>query len=1492
MPPKAQQAKGGKATKAFPTPRDVLPKNITSNPRDPMMPRQQDPTSKSMLSQNIYTPVGLPEEWPGDDNARAFDFGLTATDKLFTDPTGQIKLPASLESNQDILLVYKRPKEYFKSYAMKNTMALEKKKLTKTLMSTSRSYKDLGMEELSPPRKIRPQKRRLYDYGAIIRQDDPINDCDNNQNVNPLISMAMNKNTDNQEGDVEYMDSGEVDIEICKFYEREETEEEGQKRKIEEEKRAAQAGGKAAKKTDKKGKVEEEGPFVIKEPTLSDIIFLENLPYFSRWVGSILQAIKNNNIRDSYSATSILNKIYPQKDGFPVYNPSGRYWVKLYFQGKERKIEVDDLMPVDAFSFKFMFPTAEKMNQIWPLILTKALYKLFSIKWKTGDLNEEIGDGAVMYSLTGLIPSTLPTAKLDEKHLENIRDLLSDTKYLNDCAYVIGFNSTNYEPVAQSNMIDPRQGWKLLYKNNPINRKMNVTMQSVNESLKDNVVTPKVMSGIAYSIGDYFQNDTFNMIYVKKISDYEIKLRSECLNSLRITTHKLSKDQILEIKRNRRDLKMKIKEEEKKRIDLMTKTPIQYKFFRVFSGMFNSPDLSVVSPFNQEEIFLAKKCILNKINKPPNYYDFYDVRVEERSVASGDRAHSNNQINALENSIQSAVKPLDDFSRLPNHNDPALREVEGQWLKDSDFYGCFEYLQIYYNPTKFSNNSSVVTQWEGELENNASDNHEVLILEEMVEKVNSGTEDDSNEVTTVSTDNIELVIGFNPGESVEQIRLKPYCILQTYDFLNLTSVKNFQALKGPFDSLYIKNQNQNLVYRVATYSPMSYTLNVVSNTNFKFMSIVDYLVNCEKWIQKSQVVEYNPMEKNKQIVLTKILQDAELTTDLLVKVIPQGDNQIIKFISYKVVDVDNDTTALYPIENEEGLFNFDSVTSWSSKNLFKVRLTPEKKKLFVIECAPNYNTSEGSFKIEFQSKSEFNLKQFELTETMEYIDKYNPNKYGLVFRERLFVNNPEVFGTFSCHLSDFVDPNNVSGEKVFEDKKAKDAKGVAKGAKGAPVATTGPDRDFERLPSLQKRIYLELYLEDELICTSSGRNKCRFDNIVLTGGKDKHNNYYLQSRLELRDCEEATTLNEYTQNLHWILTVSSNDTIAIVKDTQKEDDEKTLIKSWEEKEPGRSENAKNNREIFLLKQRKRNGEELNEEEIEKISQPRVNKKKVNEEQQAQAGGKNVPKGKGKAPPPAKGKVPVKEEEHKEEEKKAPKVFPKSVDHLMSQVVYFQRHLEADRTLYEELPNGKKPWVRTEEENEKVREIAGISVEDGLSIMAKTNYNRERLKEIRSKFYEGLSGNYEESRKGRREQWDEIFKDRETLKDNLNGLIEIEKALQEAMQGEETTEEIQQAALEKATEQNIDKGLLKIANKVLTNQIIKGLEKKLIEALENYEIDIVKEVYDKVDEEAIHIDEELKAKAEDLIVQAETNPNFIAEKQAELKKTTKGKPGKK
>ena len=276
-------------------------------------------------------------------------------------------------------------------------------------------------------------------------------------------------------------------------------------------------------------------------------------------------------------------------------------------------------------------------------------------------------------------------------------------------------------------------------------------------------------------------------------------------------------------------------------------------------------------------------------------------------------------------------------------------------------------------------------------------------------------------------------------------------------------------------------------------------------------------------------VEYNPIEKNKYMILAKIVLDVQYTSDLLGKLSPQGDNQIIKFLKFKTIVLPEDPTVLEECKNEEGIFAFEDVNSWAGRNFFKLKLKANQRVMLIIECCPNYNTADGSLKMEFFSKNEFNLKQYDLTETFEYVDKYNPNKYGLIFRERLFVNNTEVHGTFMAKLSDYVDPNVQAGEQLSNQKDTA-KKG---GGKAAPVVSGGPDRNFERDPIDRKRIYLELFQEEKLIMTASGRNECGFANVVLSGSKENHANYYLQGRLELRDCPEATSVNKFTENLYW-----------------------------------------------------------------------------------------------------------------------------------------------------------------------------------------------------------------------------------------------------------------------------------------------------------------------------------------------------------------------
>lgn len=96
-----------------------------------------------------------------------------------------------------------------------------------------------------------------------------------------------------------------------------------------------------------------------------------------------------------------MQKIYPQENNIPIFNPSGRYWVKLYNFGRAKKIEIDDKMPFDKYE-ELLTPKTESIKELWPAIFTKAILKLFYHKFQNGNyLYEEIGDLQIIYALTG-----------------------------------------------------------------------------------------------------------------------------------------------------------------------------------------------------------------------------------------------------------------------------------------------------------------------------------------------------------------------------------------------------------------------------------------------------------------------------------------------------------------------------------------------------------------------------------------------------------------------------------------------------------------------------------------------------------------------------------------------------------------------------------------------------------------------------------------------------------------------------------------------------------------------------------------------------------------------------------------------------------------------------------------------------------------------------------------------------------------------------------
>ena len=136
-----------------------------------------------------------------------------------------------------------------------------------------------------------------------------------------------------------------------------------------------------------------------------------------------------------------------------------------------------------------------------------------------------------------------------------------------------------------------------------------------------------VIHNFAYSITDFFYNEDFNMNRLKPLNFSDLK---DNLKNTTVVFKQLTQNEKKIYLKERRILKLKQLEIKNKRISELQKSGSNFCIIKIKNNSLNIYKLSSLLPFDDEQILMAKKCILNKWKyPPPSFFDKYFKEFDE-----------------------------------------------------------------------------------------------------------------------------------------------------------------------------------------------------------------------------------------------------------------------------------------------------------------------------------------------------------------------------------------------------------------------------------------------------------------------------------------------------------------------------------------------------------------------------------------------------------------------------------------------------------------------------------------------------------------------------------------------------------------------------------------------------------------------------------------------------------------------------------------------
>jgi hypothetical protein len=265
-----------------------------------------------------------------------------------------------------------------------------------------------------------------------------------------------------------------------------------------------------------------------------------------------------------------------------------------------------------------------------------------------------------------------------------------------------------------------------------------------------------------------------------------------------------------------------------------------------------------------------------------------------------------------------------------------------------------------------------------------------------------------------------------------------------------------------------------------------------------------------------------------------------------------------------------------------------------------------------LSIRPPYVMPENLFELEIvYDNPNCKINILETVEPYEIMDRYMPNRHGVVFKELLYAGDL-LHTSFDIRLRREFIKSNTGNAQTFDKKAGK-----------VELSQICIVEDNVDNPIKEKvRMKLELYRGSELLNTWDFYNGITLHHLYLEGvpyippvkgakgeqPKEVPNVPYIMiCYVDLTEVPNWMKKQNTCSDIGWIIRVFSNETIGFVKDTSKEDMERALKESWEIAEPGRAEKAKKSRAKYLLQLKKEKGEELTYEEEQLLNEERERK---------------------------------------------------------------------------------------------------------------------------------------------------------------------------------------------------------------------------------------------------------------------------------------------